>query len=154
MNSPSHVLALLIGVAIVAWWVFLHRWLVRDRNPTSLTLLARIAQASPYTFLGAVATSLLCVLPSSPAAFTDGRFRILAGAPLIWALTSAHWMPAFVVLIFAAAAIGFQLLWNRAGQSRAFRRFLRELPPSSGRVQSEATGRYPPAPPPPGPDAP
>lgn len=154
MNFPSNLLALLIAAAIVASWVFLHRLFVRGRNLTSLTLLARIAQASLYMFFGAVATGLLCVLLSSPAAFADGMFRILTGAPLIWALTSAHLMLAFVVVIFAAAAIGFQLLRNRAGQSRPFRRFLRGLPPSTGRVQSAEMSRYPPAPPPPGPDTP
>jgi hypothetical protein len=101
-----------------------------------------------HAFLGAVATSLVCVVLSSPTAFANGKFGILTGAPLVSVLTSAPLMLACVVP--AAAAIGFQLLRNRAVQARASRRFQRGRPPPSGRVWCEAMSRYPPAPPLPG----
>lgn len=146
MNLPSVVLALLIGAAIVGAWVFLHRWLVRGSSLTSLTLLDRLSRAALYMLFGAIATSLLCVLLSSPAAYADGMFRILTGVPLLLTLTSAHLMLSFVVVIFGLAALGFQLLHGRAARSRPFRRFLRGLPPSTGRVETEDMKRYPPPP--------
>jgi hypothetical protein len=89
---------------------------------------------------------------SSPTAFANGSFGILTGALLVSVLTSTPLMLACVEP--AAAAIGFQLLQNRAVQARASRRFQRGLPSPSGWVWWEAMIRYPPAPPLPGPDAP
>lgn len=151
MNFPSILVSLPLGALIVLGWVFLHRQLVSGGTVTSLTLLTRLSNAALYMFFGAIATSLLSVLLSSPAAFADGMFRMLTGAPLLWTLTSAHLTLAFVVVTFIAAALGFQLIHGRAARSRPFRRFLRGLPPSSGRSQPDELNRYPPAPPPAGP---
>jgi hypothetical protein len=146
MTFPAIFLAAFIGALIVASFVFLQRLVIRGSNITSVSLLARFSSAVLYMVFAAMATSLLSVLLSSPALFADGMFRMLTGAPLFWTFTSPHLILAFVVVVFVAAGIGFQLVHGRAARSRPFRRFLRGLPPSSGRVQSEDMKRYPPPP--------
>jgi hypothetical protein len=120
---------------------------------TSLTLLARLSTMALYMVFAAIATSLLSVLLSSPAAFADGMFRIITGAPLIWTFTSSHLLLAFVVVVFIAAAMGFGMVRGRAANSRPVRRFLRGMPRSSG-MRSVAQTHYAPPPPSSGPEDP
>jgi hypothetical protein len=150
MTFPSIFLALLIGALIVLVVLTVQRALVRGTKMTSLTLLSRLSTMGLYMVFAAIATSLLSVLLSSPAAFADGMFRIFTGAPLIWTFTRSHLLLAFVIAVFGTAAIGFYMVRGRAANSRPLRRFLRGMPPSSG-VRSSAPAQYPASPPSTGP---
>jgi hypothetical protein len=142
MNFPSIFLALPIGLLIVLVALAVQRISARFNRITSLALLARLSTSALYMVFAAIATSLLSVMLSSPAAFADGMFRILTGAPLLWTFTSSHILLAFVVTVFASAAAGFYIVHGRAANSRPLRRFLRGMPPSTG-GRGAAPAQYP-----------
>lgn len=142
MTFPSIFLALPIGLLITAVVLLVQRQLSLGAKVTSLALLARISTSALYMVFAAIATSLLSVLLSSPAAFADGMFRIITGAPLIWTFTSSHLLLAFVVVVFGSAAAGFYFVHGRAANSRPLRRFLRGMPQSTG-GRSAVPSQYP-----------